>query len=133
MASNLIIKQLAKLLGMQTAIILVRRYSNRRLSVPTIDNLHDMHPLVLTIGLLPAQCLCREYGGTMIELPTEVNALLEVRNEEIVRRFLGDGTLTSGESIRSISMDFGIDRKYIQKLIDRAGHRDLRLSRSMTD
>jgi AraC-like DNA-binding protein len=127
MATNLIVKELAQLLGMQTTIILVRRFSNRLLSVPTADNLHDLHPLVLTIGQAPAHCLCKQYGGTSIELPNEVNALLPVRNEEMVRRFVNDG-----ESIRSIAYEFGLDRAYVQKLIDRAGHRSLRLSRSLT-
>jgi hypothetical protein len=127
MATNLIIKELTQLLGMQTAIILLRRFSNRQFLVPTADKLHDLHPLALTIGLAPAQALCKRFGGTRIAMPTEVNGLMHARNKEIVRRFL------VGESISSLHEDFGLDRAYIQKLIDRAGHRELRLSRSVTN
>lgn len=125
MAKHEILDQVSRLIGMQGAITLTRRYGGKTLSFPSVEKLNDSHPLVLTIGLEPAQKLSREFGRELIELPFEVNALRELRNAEIVRLFVKDG-----RSIRSLSIDFGIDRAYIQKIIDKAGHRQLRISRS---
>lgn len=130
MASK-ILTELAGIVGMQSAIILTRKWGGRAMSVPRADKMHDLHPIALGIGIGPAMSLAREYGGTALQLPTEVNALIDLRNAEIVRRFVGDGT--TGDSIRSLSLEFGVDRKMIQKIVDASGHRDLRLSRSMTD
>lgn len=127
MASNRTLNQIAKLIGLQNAIILTRRYGGRGLSVPTRDKLDDTHPLVLTIGQAPAYALADNFGGERLNLPPEVNALLQVRNSEIVRRFV-----EREESIRSLAIDFGLDRAMIQKIIDQAGHKELRISRSVT-
>lgn len=122
-----LIDEIADLIGRQNAIVLTRRFGGRTLSVPTTDNLGDNHPLVFTIGLEPARAMARMYGGTVVDIPTEVNALLDQRNAEIVRRFMDDE-----ESIRSLAFDFGLDRAMIAKIIDKAGHRELRISRSLT-
>ncbi len=127
MAKNRNLDQIAKLIGLQNAIVLTRRYGGRGVSIPTREKLHETHPLVLTIGLAPAYALADEFGGERLHLPPEANALLQVRNTEIVRRFV-----ERGESIRSIAIEFGLDRAMIQKIIDAAGHKDLRISRSVT-
>lgn len=133
MASNQLIAEIAKLVGMQNAIVLCRRYGGRTLNIPTQGSITERHPISLTIGLAPAEALAKLYGGTQISLPTEVNALLDVRNEQIVSRFLGPSkTALDGESIYLLAMEFGLHRSYIARLIDKAGYRDLRLSRSMT-
>lgn len=132
MASNQLLAEIARLVGMQTAIVLTRRYGGRPINIPTVASLHERHPLILTVGQAPAEALARHYGGTQISLPTEVNALLDVRNGEIVKRFVGNGEIDGGESIYSLSQDFGLHRAYIAKLIDKAGFRELRMSRSMT-
>lgn len=134
MARNRLLDEISDLVGRQGAIQLVRRYGGRTLSVPYPEGITESHPLTFTLGMANAKALAKHYGGNLLNLPSEVNALLDLRNEEIVRRFLGPaGTGEDGESIRSLSIDFGLDRKYIQKIVDKAGHRDLRLSRSMTD
>lgn len=133
MASNQLIAEIARLVGMQNAIVLCRRYGGRTLNIPTVGSITDRHPLTLTVGLAPAEALAKHYGGTQISLPNEINALIEVRNEEIVKRFLGPGgKAEDGDSIYLLAMDFGLHRSYIAKLIDRAGHNQLRISRSMT-
>ena len=87
--------------------------------------MHELHPLTLTIGLDPAKKLAEKFGGTALEIPMEVNALLELRNNTIVRMFVDDYATITG-----LSLEFGLDRAMIQKIIDKAGHRELRLSRS---
>lgn len=124
--------EIAAMIGRQNLIVLARRYGGREVSVPTVESITEKHPLVFHIGLEPAKALARAYGGEAIQMPPEVSLLLTERNEEIVRRFVGDGTLEGGERIRSLSLDFGLDRAMIQKIVDKAGHRDLRISRSVT-
>lgn len=132
--SNRILREISRMIGMQNAIVLVRRYGGRTLSVPSISNLTDRHPLVFHVGLASAQSLSREYGGLNLNLPSEVNALLDERNTEIVRRFLGDPAAgVEGESVRMLSIDFGLDRKQIQCIIDKLGYREERLSRARVD
>lgn len=127
MAKNRTLDQIAKLIGLQNAIILTRRYGGRGLFVPTRDKLIDTHPLVLAIGQAPAYALADNYSGERLNIPPEVNALLQIRNSEIVRRFV-----QCDESIRSIATDFGLHRSMIAKIIDAGGYRDLRISRSVT-
>lgn len=127
MAKNKLIDELSALIGLQNAIVLTRRYGGRTLTIPSPEKLHDKHSLVLTIGHAPAHALAKEYAGDMLNLPLEVNALLEIRNSEIVRLFVDEES-----SIRGLSIDFGLDRAMIQKIIDKAGHKELRLSRSVT-
>ena len=127
MAKNKLLDEVVGLIGMPSAIILTRRYGGKALSVPSLQNLHEKHPIALTIGWEPARKLCQMFGSEMINLPIEVNALLGIRNTEIVRLFVEEG-----QSIRCLSIAFGIDRGMIARLIDKAGHRDLRISRSET-
>jgi len=115
--------QLARLIGRQNLIILARRYGGRSMVVP--EAMTEKHPIAFHIGLAPAEALSREYGGDTITLPNEVNLLLQDRNAEIVDRFLN-----RAESIRSLAFDFGLDRAMIQKIIDKAGHKETRLGRS---
>lgn len=91
-------------------------------------DISEKHPIAFHIGLVAAQALAKEYGGDTITLPNEVNLLLQDRNEEIVERFL-----VKMESIRSLAFEFGLDRAMIQKIIDKAGHKEARLGRSSTD
>jgi len=119
--------EIAAMIGRQNLIVLARRYGGREVSVPTVESITEKHPLVFHIGLEPAKALARAYGGEAIPMPPEVSILLASRNEEIVRRFV-----EAEESIRSLALDFGLDRAMIQKIVDKAGHRDLRISRSVT-
>ena len=125
--TNRTVSDLTRMIGVQSTILLMRQFGGRTLSVPTIDKMHELHQIVVTVGYASAQALAKKYGGQTINLPAEVNALLQIRNDEIVRRFVG------GESIRSLAIFFGIDRRMAHKIIDAYGHRETRLSRSVTN
>lgn len=126
MAYSHLLKTIIELIGPQSAIRLAREYNGRDFAVPIRHNLHDMHPIVVLIGLGNAQALSERYGGHAIRMPMEVNTLLQIRNEAVVKQFL------TGISISSIAQEFQIDRKLVQKIIDAAGHKELRIGRSMT-
>lgn len=127
MAQSSRLDELAGMIGRQNLIVLARRYGGRAVFVPTVEALTETHPLVFHIGLEPAKALARAYGGEAIPMPPEVSLLITERNAEIVRLFVENHA-----SIRSLSLDFGLDRAMIQKIIDKAGHKDLRISRSVT-
>lgn len=118
--------KLVRIIGRQNLIALSRRYGGRSIIVP--EGITEKHPIAFHIGLDAARALSAEFGGDTITLPNEVNLLLTERNAEIVDRFLN-----RGESIRGLSFDFGLDRAMIQKIIDKAGHRQVRLDRSSTN
>jgi hypothetical protein len=125
---NRLLSEICKLTSVKAAIELTRQYGGRTLSIPTVHNLRDMHPIVVLIGMKNAEALSRKWGGEYLEIPTEVNALRQFRNESIVRQFVDDQ-----QSIRSLSIEFELDRKAIQNIIDSAGYNDVRLSRGESD
>lgn len=106
------LQTIINLVGHQSAIRIVRSYGGRSYQVPEERVLHDMHPLVVSIGMASAQALAREFGGLRILLPSEVNALLQLRNESILQRY------RAGESISAISQDLEINRKLVQRILD---------------
>lgn len=117
--------RIIRLIGRQNLIVLARRYGGRPMVVP--EAMTEKHPIAFHIGLAAASALSAEFGGDTISVPNEVNLLLTERNAEIVDRFLN-----RNESIRGLSFDFGLDRAMIQKIIDKAGHKETRLGRSST-
>ena len=94
--------------------------------MPLSSRLHDLHPVVVLVGLSNAQALSDHFDGEPIRIPMEVNTLLQIRNDSVVKQFLAD------ISISSIAQEFQIDRKLVQKIIDAAGYKELRLGRTLT-
>lgn len=128
MAFSHVLNTVLRIIGPQATIRLAREYNGRSIKIPMEENLHDMHPIVVMVGLANAQALVREFREQgFLRLPMEVNTLLQIRNDAVVKQFL------AGMTISSIATEFQIDRKLVQKIIDGAGHRDTRLSRSLTD
>lgn len=126
MAYSQKLKTIIDLIGPQAAIRIAREYNGRDFAVPLRENLTDMNPIVVLIGLGNARALSDHFGGRLLRMPMEMNTLLQIRNEAVVKQFL------ASISISSISQEFQIDRKLVQKIIDAAGHKELRIGRSMT-
>jgi hypothetical protein len=104
--------------GHQAAITLVRTFGGRQLSVPNPGRLDENHPIAMCIGLTAARRLAQTKAGERLEIPAEVNALVELRNEAVVRAFDGNA------SIRSISFELGISRKWVRHILIRGGRAD---------
>lgn len=109
--------------GHQAAIALTRAFGGRQLSVPNIDRLDDGHPIALCIGLTAARKLSIAKGGERLEIPSEINAVLELRNEAVVQQF------DQNASIRSIGFEYGLSRKWVRNIILRSGREDELLRR----
>lgn len=105
------LNRVIKLIGPQSAIRMSRLYGGRFYRVPIAENLHDMHPLVVAIGLEHASILAKVFANEQLKFPIEVNTLMQVRNDLIIKR------VSEGESLSSIANDLQIDRKMIQKVV----------------
>lgn len=106
-----VIRQLVDAIGIGDTLELVRRWGGRELYVPTKVEQGD--PLALTLGLLTAQRLVGQYGGQRLQLPAERNALLDLRNAEIVQAYAGG----SGDSMENIGLRYGLTRQAVSHIL----------------
>lgn len=109
--------------GHQAAIAITRAFGGRQLSVPNPDRMEEAHPIALTIGLTAARKLAKAKGGERLEIPSELNAVLELRNEAVCKAF------DDGASIRGISFDQGLSRKWVRNILVRNGREQQLLAR----
>jgi hypothetical protein len=122
MAHSHQLTRVIKLAGTQAAVKMAREFGGRDYLVPTraaMNELGDLHPLVVLIGLHAAERLAAEFGGTTLKLPYEVNALAQIRDHSILLRFLED------ESIQAIANSLQMDRKAVQQVLDKFDARGL--------
>lgn len=115
MALTQALTELVDTIGLPATVELVRTYAGRALYVPQEPD--DRHPITLRIGLIAARSLSTAYGGTYLHVPPERNLLVELRNAEIVRRIVEDH-----ESICSTAYAFGVSRRWVHRVLERAGH-----------
>lgn len=104
-----VVKEIVDLVGLGNALELVSHWGGRELSVP--KKMHRLHPIALTIGLDPALRLSQGMGGQRLRLPLERNALLELRNEMIVKES------REGMSITRLGHRYGLTRSAITKIL----------------
>ncbi len=109
------LNEIVEACGHQAAIAITRSFGGRQLSVPNLDRMAEDHPIALTIGLTAARKLAKAKGGERLEIPSEINAVLELRNEAVCKSF------DDGGSIRAISFDQGISRKWVRNILVRSG------------
>lgn len=109
------LRRIIKVMGPQRAVRLVRYTGNKAYHVPHERNLHDLHPLVVTIGMEAARAFCREFEAEHVTIPSETNALEQIRDDHIAERY------RAGDSISSIGREVGLDRKMIQRILDKRG------------
>lgn len=105
------LNRVIKLIGPQAAIRMSRLYGGRAYRAPKKENLHDMHPLVVAIGLACAERLCEAFESEPLKFPHEVTALRQIRDELIWQR------ASAGESLSKIAIWLQIDRKKVQDVI----------------
>ena len=105
------LRDIVNVCGHQAAIALVRSFGGRTVSVPTERRMEENHPIALSVGLTAARKLCNARGGERLEIPSEVNAVLEIRNHHIVSLF------DNQRSIHSIAMELGLSRKWVRSIL----------------
>lgn len=109
------LNEIVEACGHQAAITLTRSFGGRQLSVPNPDRLTEQHPIALSIGLTAARKLAKAKGGERLEIPSEINAVLELRNEAVCKAF------DDGGSIRAIGFEQGLSRKWVRNILVRCG------------
>lgn len=112
------LNEIVEVCGHQAAITLTRSFGGRQLSVPNPDRLTEQHPIALSIGLTAARKLAKAKGGERLEIPSEINAVLELRNEAVCKAF------DDGGSIRAIGFEQGLSRKWVRNILVRCGRED---------
>ncbi len=117
------LNEIVEACGHQAAIAITRAFGGRQLSVPNPDRMTEEHPIALTIGLTAARKLAKAKGGERLEIPSEINAVLELRNEAVCKAF------DDGGSIRAISFDMAISRKWVRNILVRSGREAQLLAR----
>mgnify|MGYP000113654184 CR=1 FL=1 len=106
------LEQVTKLIGPQAAIRLVRKKGGQYWSPPHVCSLSDFHWLVMLIGREKSEAFCEEFRGVEIKLPIEVNTLVQLRNESILRDY------NAGVNVSQLAENYELDRKMIQKILD---------------
>lgn len=114
MASALL-DEIVEFAGFAAALELCRAWGGRVIYVPKLENMDQAHPIALAIGLTCARELSNRYGGEHLPIPAERNALLELRNRHIVAKY------GAGSSVSALSAEYGIHRKMVATILDRAG------------
>lgn len=110
--TNATLTEIVDLAGIAAAVRLCKAYGGRLVYVPR--QLNETHPLALSLGTRAAHELSRRFGGERIAIPPESAALVEMRNSLIVNDYQG------GLSISRLSRSYGISRKWVAAIIDKA-------------
>ena len=111
MASS-IFNVLTRRIGFRAATELVRGWGGRRVTIPSEKT--DDHPMALALGPEAFGRLVDLYGGQPMDVPGERNALLKLRDDAILKAWLG------GSSKRQLAEQFGLDRSMIFRILKKA-------------
>lgn len=105
-----VLQELAEAIGYGDAIAVCRRWGGRELRVPVKVAAAD--PLALVLGLETARKLVAKFGDQRLQLPSERNALLDMRNAAIWKACVIDG-----QSQESVGLEYGITRPCVSMLL----------------
>lgn len=109
---NKTVADLSEALGLADAILIVRKWGGRDLNVP--KSIAHGDPLALALGLDTARRLVDHFGGIRLQLPSERNALLDMRNEAIVAE------RTRGDTLEEIAVRWGLTRQAVGYIVKKA-------------
>lgn len=98
-------------IGTSATLSVIRTFGGAPIYIPKADSLDETHPLVRLLGLPLAERIAAEFGGEQLDIPRAATAQIEVRNEEIRRRFRG------GESVRQLALSFALSKRSIWYVI----------------
>lgn len=106
---QLVVRGLLNAVGHVDTIKIVRRWGGRTLYVPRTVKEGD--PFSYALGLESASKLCAKFGGQYLQIPRESDALIEFRNEEIIKDH------RAGVSITQIGYKHGLCRQSVSYII----------------
>lgn len=106
---QLVVRGLLNAVGHVDTIKIVRRWGGRTLYVPR--TVKDGDPFAYALGLESASKLSEQFGGQYLQIPRESDALIEFRNEEIIKEH------KSGVSITQIGYKHGLCRQSVSYIV----------------
>lgn len=104
-----VVADLSDVLGWADAIQIVRKWGGRDLNVP--KTLAHGDPLALALGFEAAKRLVNAFGGERLQLPSERNALLDMRNEAIASE------RAAGATLEEIALRYGLTRQAVGYIV----------------
>ncbi len=104
-----ILKKLVESIGFVDSIEIVRKWGGGVFYVPL--SVRPCDPLALTLGLVPARKLVQHWGGQYLQLPSEKNALIDMRNASIIADY------RSGMSLSQIGRVYGLARQSVALIV----------------
>ena len=108
-----IVAELSEALGWADAILIVRKWGGRELNVPKKVGHGD--PLALALGMDSARRLVDTFAGVRLELPSERNALLDMRNAAITSE------RRAGATFEEIAIRYGMTRQAVSYIVKKMG------------
>lgn len=105
-----VLRELSDAIGLGDAIAICRKWGGREIRVPVKVAAGD--PLALVLGLETARKLVAVYGDQRLQLPSERNALLDMRNAAIWRAVMVDG-----RSHESVGLEYGLTRPGVSAVL----------------
>jgi len=101
--------EVVQTIGLEAACHLTAGWGNSRVYVPTAPD--PTHPLALRIGFTPAVALAKEFGGILLEVPSEYNALRTTREHKVI------ADRRKGATIGELSRRYGFGHRSIKNIL----------------
>lgn len=104
------LQQVADIIGLQAALVLVKHYGGVRLYVPI--QMTPEHILSRLIGFETALKLSKEFGGMdHFDIPRATGALRVVRNRQIADKYV------KGKTLRQLALEYFMTERGIVKIL----------------
>lgn len=106
-------ENIAMIVGIEAAQIIVSEFGGTELYIPHVDNLKANHKLVELLGIDTARRLCRYWHGQVLNVPLNKKAVIAKRNEQII------ALAKQGECPNHLATKFTLHVRTIRKIIEK--------------
>lgn len=106
-------ENIAMIVGIEAAQIIVSEFGGTELYIPHVDNLKANHKLVELLGIDTARRLCRYWHGQVLNVPLNKKAVIAKRNEQII------ALAKQGECPNRLATKFTLHVRTIRKIIEK--------------
>ena len=113
MAVTTTYENIAMVVGIEAAQMLVAQYGGTELYIPSLDNLKPDHKLVTLLGIDAAQRLCRYWSSQVLNIPLNKRAQIADRNAKIIAQ------AKQGECPNKLATQFALHVRTIRKIIEK--------------
>ncbi len=104
-----VIQEFAEHFGIDTALLIVGKYSGIRLTVPKI--VRPDHPLVEVIGMDAYNRLCEYYGGEFFDIPKMDSVVRQIKHRRVIELRAG------GCTVPEIALTLGYTQRRVHQIL----------------